>query len=386
MEILEEAQRLEAVGNDIVHFEVGEPDFDSPECVKEAARQGIAENETHYTHSLGRRDLREAIREHYRRRYDVRVSPDEVLVTNGTSPALCLLFASLLEAGDEVIMPDPYYAPYPNFVRFAGGVPVPVSCAPDDGYQLCADAVRRQITPRTRAILINSPANPTGAVLSGETLAALCDLGPLVVSDEIYHGLTYVGEERSALEYAGTDRVCVLNGFSKQFAMTGWRLGYAIASTDLIRSMQKLHQNFFISAASFVQRAGISALRDGAADAARMRGVYDERRRFMRSRLEGAGLRVAVEPAGAFYMLLDVREYSSDSLSLAFDVLHEAHVATTPGVDFGRNAEGHLRLSYATSLDRIAEGVARLGRYFAARRARVGAANGVAENQKPGRA
>lgn len=369
MEILEEAQRLERHGHDIVHFEVGEPDFDTPTCIKEAARLGLAENETHYTHSLGRRDLREAICDYHARRYGATVSPDEVLATNGTSPALCMLFAAILEPGDEVIIPDPYYAPYPNFIRFAGGVPVPVSCSPDDGYQLRADAVRARITPRTKAILVNSPANPTGAVLSSATLAALCDLGPLVVSDEIYHGLTYVGEERSALEFAGTDRVCVLNGFSKKYAMTGWRLGYAIASTQVIRAMQKLHQNFFISASSFVQRAGIAALREASADAERMRAVYDERRRFMRARIEEAGLRVAVEPAGAFYVLLDARRYSTDSLSLAFDVLREAHVATTPGVDFGRNAEGHLRLSYATSFERIATGVARLGEYFAARHA-----------------
>jgi (5-formylfuran-3-yl)methyl phosphate transaminase len=368
MEILEEAQRLERSGIDVVHFEVGEPDFETPQCVREAARRALDAGDTHYTHSLGTRELRDAIGEHYAARYGVDVSPDEILVTCGTSPALSLLFSSLLQPGDEVIIPDPYYACYPNFIRFAGGVPVPVGCDPCDGYQLHAAAVRERITPRTKAILINSPANPTGAVLSSATLDALAELGPTIVSDEIYHGLTYVGEERSALEFAGTDRVCVLNGFSKAYAMTGWRLGYVIASADRIRTMQRLHQNFFISASSFVQAAGVTALREAGPDAARMRTVYDERRHFMRERLAGAGLSVAVEPAGAFYMLIDVRDYSNDSLSLAFDVLHEAHVAVTPGVDFGRNAEGHLRLSYATSLERISEGIERLGRYFAGRR------------------
>jgi aspartate/methionine/tyrosine aminotransferase len=232
------------------------------------------------------------------------------------------------------------------------------------GYQLDANAVRARITPRTRAILLNSPANPTGALLTGPTLAALADLGPLVVSDEIYHGLTYEGEERGALEYGSTDRVCVLNGFSKAFAMTGWRLGYVIGSRALIRAMQPLHQNFFISASAFVQRAGIAALRDAGPDAERMRAEYARRRLLMIRCLAAIGLRPRYVPGGAFYVLVDLREYTSDSLTFAFDLLRIAHVATTPGIDFGSNAEGHIRLSYATAPERIETGIHRLGEYL----------------------
>jgi (5-formylfuran-3-yl)methyl phosphate transaminase len=367
MEILEEAQRLEAAGHDIVHLEIGEPDFDSPECVRRAATQALDAGDTHYTHSLGILQLREAICEHYWQRYGVVVEPDEVLVTSGTSPALCLLFAAILRPGDEVILTNPHYACYPNFVRFAHGVPVCVDSRADDGYQIRAESVRAMITPRTRAILINSPANPTGAVLSASTLAGLSSLGPLVVSDEIYHGLTYEGEERSALEFGGTGQVCVLNGFSKAYAMTGWRLGYAISSREIVRAMQPLHQSFFISASAFVQRAGIAALREAGPDAARMREEYGRRREYMIRRLSEIGLNLGYVPGGAFYVLADVRRFTSDSLAFAFDLLRQAHVAVTPGIDFGSNAEGHIRLSYSTSIDRIDEGVRRLGEYLRTR-------------------
>jgi len=375
MEVLEEAERLQHEGVDVVHFEVGEPDFDTPEAVKDAARRALSEGETHYTHSLGLRALREAIAEHYQQRYGTTVSPDEILVTCGTSPALCLLFSALLDPGDEVILSNPYYACYPNFIRFAGGQPIYVGLRTAEGYQLQPSDIRAKLTSRTRAILVNSPANPTGVVLEGAILAEIAQLGPLVVSDEIYHGLVYEDvarpiAEHSVLEFADTSRVCVLNGFSKLYAMTGWRLGYVIANRNLIRAMQKLHQNFFISASSFVQRAGIAALRETAADVARMRAIYAERRAYMLSRLRQLGLPVPVEPTGAFYVLVNFQECCDalgvGSHELAFDLLHEARVAATPGVDFGTNAEGHLRFSYATSIERIGVGMDRLGQYLEA--------------------
>jgi (5-formylfuran-3-yl)methyl phosphate transaminase len=366
MEVLEEAERLSRTGVDIVHFEVGEPDFDTPEPVKAAARLALERNETHYTHSLGLRELREAIAEHYRETYGAAVSADEVMVTSGTSPALSLLFSALLEPGDEVILSNPYYACYPNFIQFAGGIPVFVDIHPEEGYQFRADAVRARLSPRTRAILVNSPANPTGVVLEAGVLSELTHLGPLVVSDEVYHGLVYEGRAASVLESTDTRGAAVLNGFSKLYAMTGWRLGYAIARPDLIRAMQKLHQNFAISASAFVQRAGIAALTETSVEIELMRRTYDERRRFMLDALARLGLRVPVVPTGAFYVLVDCREYTHDSLGLAYALLREAHVAVTPGIDFGSNAEGYIRLSYATSIERIAEGVGRLGRYLAA--------------------
>jgi len=226
VEMGERAQALERNGVDVVHLEFGEPDFEAPPVVREAAEKALKDGRTRYTHSLGILPLREAIADHYAATYGVKVSPDGVLVTPGTSPAMLLLFGHLLDAGDEVIISDPYYACYPNFIRYADGVPVTVDVREDDGFQYRPDAIRARVGARTKAIVVNSPANPTGAVLAPERLAAVADLGPVVVSDEIYHGLSYAGRDRSILEY--TDHAFVLNGFSKAFAMTGWRLGYVI--------------------------------------------------------------------------------------------------------------------------------------------------------------
>ena len=365
MEVMEEAEKLRRQGADIVHFEVGEPDFDTPACVKEAAAKALRDGHTHYTHSMGLLELREAICEDSWRRYRVVVTPDRVLVTGGTSPALFMVYAALLRPGDEVVLANPYYACYPNYIRFADGEPVYVPVCEDDGYQLRPEAIQARLSPRTRAIMVNSPANPTGVVLDAARLAAIANLGHFVVSDEIYHGLVYEGTAHSILEY--TDHACVLNGFSKLYAMTGWRLGYVIAPPELIRALQKMHQNFFISANAFVQWAGVAALREAQDDVARMCAEYDRRRQAMLEGLRALGLGVARPPTGAFYVLANARHLSGDSLHLAFDILQRAKVAVTPGIDFGSNAEGYLRFSYTTKVENIAEGVARLSRYLVER-------------------
>ena len=362
MEVLERARALEAQGIDIIHLEVGEPDFDVPQCVKEACARAVAEGHTHYTHSLGSLELREAICEHYRRSYGVAVQPDQVVVTSGTSPAMLLLFAALVESGDEVILSDPAYACYPNYVRFAGGVPVTVPVYEEDAFQYRPEAVRQRLTPRTRAILINSPANPTGNLLPADRMQALAELGPWIVSDEVYHGLVYEGRERSILEF--TDHAFVLNGFSKLYAMTGLRLGYLIAPREYVRPIQKMQQSFFICASSVAQQAGLAALTGAGEEVARMRATYNQRRQFMLQGLRALGFGITVEPTGAFYVFANARHLSTDSLKLAFDILERAHVGVTPGIDFGPHGEGYLRFSYANSLENIAEGLQRLGRYL----------------------
>lgn len=366
MEVLERAQELERKGEHIIHLELGEPDFPTPACVQEAAVKALQAGQTKYTHSLGIRELRETIADHYASRYGVRVSPEQILVTAGTSPAMWLLFSALVEAGDEVILTDPHYACYPNFVRFSGGQPITVRVREREGFQLDPEAVRGKIGGRTKALLLNSPANPTGAVLPERTLRAVADLGLFIISDEIYHGLTYEGEEHSILEY--TDRAVVLNGFSKAYAMTGWRLGYAIVPPALIRPLQKMHQNFFISASDFVQRAAIVALRGAAAEVEKMRQIYDERRRFVVHALRRIGFTISREPQGAFYVLADATAFAADSYQFAFEILEKAKVAVTPGIDFGPGAEGHIRFSYANSLENIREAVRRIEEYLAARR------------------
>jgi aspartate/methionine/tyrosine aminotransferase len=370
VEVAERAQELERQGIDVVHLGYGEPDFAPPPAVQAALDRAIREGQMRYTHSLGILPLREAIADHYRTTYGVNVSPEQILVTPGTSPAMLLLFGVLLDPGDEVVLSDPYYACYPNFIRYAEGRPVLVDTTEEDAFQYRPEAIAERLGPRTRAILVNSPANPTGAQLAPERMAAIAALadrhGAFVVSDEIYHGLTEGGRDRSILEF--TDRAFVLNGFSKAFAMTGWRLGYAIVPPSHLRALQRLYGNFFISTNEFVQWAGVAALREAAAEPARFARIFAERRRLMIDGLRAIGLGVGFEPTGAFYILANARHFSGDSLRFAYEILEGCHVAVTPGVAFGKNAEGYLRFSYSASVERIQEGLRRLGIFLAARR------------------
>jgi aspartate/methionine/tyrosine aminotransferase len=362
MDVLEKAHELERQGRHIIHLEIGEPDFPTPECICQAAREAMVRGETHYTHSMGIPDLREAIAQHYHHTYGVDVQPNQVLVTSGTSPALFMIFASLLEAGDEIIVSDPHYPCYPNFVRFLDGNPVFVNVYEEDGFQFRPDEIRKQIGPRTKAILINSPSNPTGNLLSKHRMAQIADLGYPIISDEIYHGLVYGEEFHSALEF--TNNTFILNGFSKLYAMTGWRLGYLIIPPEFVRPLQKVQQNFFISAGSVSQWAGLAALTKAQADVEKMKETYDKRRRYMIQRLRELGLGITVEPAGAFYVLANVKHLTGSSYDLAFEILENCGVGVSPGIDFGQNAEGYLRFSYANSLENIQEGLSRLEEYL----------------------
>jgi len=358
MDVLERAHELEREGRNIIHLQIGEPDFPTPECICEAAREAIGRGETHYTHSLGIIELREAICEYHRAKYGVTIGPEQVLVTSGTSPALFMIFSALLETGEEIIMSDPHYPCYPNFAQFLGARPVRIKVEEEEGFQLRPDEIRRKISPKTRAILINSPSNPTGNLLSGERMQEIAELGPPVISDEIYHGLVYGEKEHSILEF--TDNAFVLNGFSKLYAMTGWRLGYLIAPPDVVRPLQKIQQNFYISAGSVSQWAGVAALTQAGSDVERMKAVYDERRRYMIQRVRELGFGLAVEPAGAFYMLANAKHLTESSYDLAFEILEKAGVGVSPGIDFGQNAEGYLRFSYANSIENIKEGLDRI--------------------------
>jgi aspartate/methionine/tyrosine aminotransferase len=268
----------------------------------------------------------------------------------------------LLEAGDEVIVSDPRYACYSNFINFLEGVPVPVPVCEEDGFQYRPESIREKITDKTKAIFINSPSNPTGNLLSASRIQAIAEFSPYVVSDEIYHGLVYEGRERSILEF--TDHAFVLNGFSKLYAMTGLRLGYLIAPKPFIRPIQKIQQNFFICASSVAQMAGVAALEQAGEDVARMKRIYNERREFIVQRLREIGFGITVEPTGAFYVFANAKRFSNDSYQLAFDILEKAHVGVTPGIDFGENGEGYLRFSYANSLENIAEGLDRIETYL----------------------
>jgi aspartate/methionine/tyrosine aminotransferase len=349
-------------------MEVGEPDFETPACIIEAARESLQKGETHYTHSLGRPDLRQAIAAWHLRQYGVDTDPDTILVASGSSQALLLAFLALCDPGDEVILSNPGYACYPQIVTVSGGKPVFVDVHEEDGFQYHPEAIQKKLSTRTKAILVNSPANPTGNTIAAGRLAEICSLGPPVISDEIYHGLVYQGRAVSAREI--TDRCLVVNGFSKLFAMTGWRLGYLIVPPELVRPLQKMQQNFFISAGDFVQAAAIAALTRCDETVERMRRAYEIRRQFVLRRCREIGLGVTIEPEGAFYVFVNVKHLcaarAAHSYDLAFDILDKAQVAVTPGTDFGTGGEGYLRLSYADSLERLEEGMQRLEAYVKA--------------------
>ncbi len=362
MDVLEKAQELERMGERVIHLEVGEPDFDTPECINEASYRAICDGKTHYTHSLGLIELREAIAEDYWKKYHVSVSPEQILVASGTSPAMLLLFSALLEEEDQVILSNPYYPCYPNIIRFVGGSPIFVDVKEEEGFQYLPEMIEEKLSPRVKGIMINSPSNPTGNVMSAERMVAISKFSPFIISDEIYHGLVYEGEAHSILEF--TDRAFVINGFSKLYAMTGWRLGYLIAPKEFIRPIQKIQQNLFISASSFSQWGAVAGLEQAGRDIERMRQTYDRRRRFLIPRLKGIGFGIAVEPTGAFYVLANAKKFSQNSYELAFDILVKAKVGVAPGIDFGSNAEGYLRFCYANSMENIEEGMNRLERYL----------------------
>jgi len=366
MDVLEKIHKMEAKGIDVIHMEIGEPDFNVPECVNRVSVEALCQNETSYTHSLGDLRLREAISDYHKRVYGTEVDPGQILVTSGTSPAMLLLFSALVDPGDEIIISDPHYACYANFIHYVQGVPVTVTVHEEEGFVYTPEAIREKITPKTKAIFINSPSNPTGNVIPEERMkeivAVAQEHGLYIISDEIYHGLTYEGKDHSIFEF--TDRAFVLNGFSKLFAMTGLRLGYLIAPQEFIRPLQVLQQNFFICANSVIQLAGAAALTGAEKEIQIMRQTYNERRKFVVKRLKDMGLGITVEPTGAFYVFANVKHISMDSYALAFDILDKAHIGVTPGIDFGANGEGYLRFSYANSMDNLKIGMDRMEAYL----------------------
>lgn len=368
MEILERAQELEREGRSIIHLSVGEPDFPTPEAIKESAVKAMTADKTHYTHSLGIFSLRQAIADYYYKHYKVTINPNQVLVTSGTSPALLLACAALLNPGDRVVLSDPGYACYGNFISYCDATPQPLKVHEENGFQYDPQTIKEHITPNTKAILINSPANPTGNLLEKGRMQEIAECGITILSDEIYHGLVYAGNEHSILEF--TDNAFVFNGFSKLYAMTGWRLGYLIAPAQYMRILQTLQQNFMISASHFGQEAAITALtsKDVVKDLDKMRKIYDERRQFTLKRVREIGLEVAVEPTGAFYIFANAKKFTSNSYNFAFEILEKAGVGVTPGIDFGPNGEGYIRFSYANSLENIAEGMNRLETFLASYR------------------
>jgi aspartate/methionine/tyrosine aminotransferase len=363
MDVMAKAEELERKGEHVIHLEVGEPDFPTPKVITKAATDALHNNKTRYTHALGLLELRQAICDFYFREYGVNIMPDQVLVSTGTSPALLFALLAILDYGDEVIISNPRYPCYQNFILAAGGKVKEVKTYPEEGFQYRPKDIKKKLSHRTKAILINSPSNPTGIVISKDQLQSMTQFDKqYIISDEIYHGLVYHDRAHSILEF--TDKAFVINGFSKLYAMTGWRLGYCIFPKEFTQVMQRIHQNFMISANGFIQWAGIAALTKAQKDVAKMIRIYDERRKYMLTRLKDMGFVIHVEPTGAFYVFADARRFCTDSYKEAFRITEEVKVGVTPGIDFGSGGEGFLRFSYANSLENIKEGLNRLEIYL----------------------
>lgn len=363
MDVMAKAEELERKGEHVIHLEVGEPDFMTPKVVEDAAIEALKMQKTKYTHALGLVELREAICVYYYNEYNVSLSPDQILVTTGTSPALLFVMLAILNPGEDVIVSNPRYPCYQNFITAAGGIVSEIVTHPDEGFQYRPYDIKQKITPKTKAIMINSPCNPTGIVMNQNALQTIAQFDKqFIISDEIYHGLVYKDRAHSILEF--TDKAFVINGFSKLFAMTGWRLGYCIFPKEFAKVMQRIHQNFMISANNFIQWAGIAALKHAKQDVESMRNTYNTRRQYMIQRLQSMGFTIHVEPTGAFYVFADAREFCTDSYKEAFNIIEKVKVGVTPGIDFGSAGEGFLRFSYATSLENIKEGLNRIEEYL----------------------
>ncbi|MCK9379910.1 MAG: pyridoxal phosphate-dependent aminotransferase [Sulfuritalea sp.] len=371
MELMARAQALEAEGKSVIHLEVGEPDFATATPILEAGQRFLGGGHVHYTAATGLSQLREAISGFYQTRYGLEVSPQRIVVTAGASGALLLALGVLVNPGDEWLLPDPGYPCNRHFVRLLEGRPVSLPVAAASNYQPTAAQLAASWTARTRGLLVASPANPTGTLLDLETMTELANIvatrGGTLLVDEIYHGLTYGVDAQSAL--AISDDVFVINSFSKYFGMTGWRLGWLVAPQRYVRDIEKLAQNLYIAPSTIAQHAALAAFHPETTSILEARRhEFSLRRDILLPGLRKLGFEIATEPQGAFYVYAACNALAEDSFSLAGQLLTEAGVAATPGLDFGSNApQRHMRFAYTTDRNQIEEGLARMAKFLNSR-------------------
>jgi aspartate/methionine/tyrosine aminotransferase len=368
VELFTRARQLEAEGRDIIHMEVGEPDFPTPAPIADAAVDAIKRGKTLYTEALGLPELRAAISGFYRQRYDTAVPASRIAITNGASGALNLAFACLADPGKQWLLTDPGYPCNRHILRAYEGRPQNIPVGPETNFQPTPELLRKHWHVDTAGLLVASPANPTGTLLTLSEITALAAVcrekkGHFLV-DEIYHGLTYETDAASAC--AAGDDIWVINSFSKYFQMTGWRLGWMVIPEPYVRDVEKLAQNLVLCPSAPAQYGALAAFSpETIAILETRRAEFKMRRDFLAPALERIGFRITARPEGAFYLYCDCSQLSSDSFVLARDLLEKAGVAATPGLDFGSNApEKHIRFAYTTSVDRLAEAVNRLAAYF----------------------
>lgn len=369
MEIATHARALEAAGRDVIHMEIGEPDFPTPEPIVSAAQSLLASGQIYYTSALGIRPLREAISGHYRRVHGLDISPERIIVTAGGSAALLLTCALIVDQGDEILLTDPSYPCNRHFVRVMGGVPRTVPVGPDTRYQFSAAQIDQAWGARTEGVLVASPSNPTGTSLpEGElarVAACVAARGGVLISDETYAGLNYGRPPETALSHA--DEAFVVSSFSKYWNMTGWRLGWLVAPERHVRDLEKLAQNLYISPAALSQHAALACFSEAAyAIAESRRREFESRRDYFTGALRGLGFDIPVIPDGGFFVYADVSRFTRDSEAFATEILDRTGVAFAPGIDFGEHrARAHVRMAYAVNLAKLQEGVRRLASVLA---------------------
>jgi len=372
MEILARARAMEAQGRDVVHMEIGEPDFVSPQPVIDAAIRAQRAGQTHYTPAAGLPALREAVAGYYATRFGVAVDPARILITPGASGALQLVLGVLVDPGDRVLVTDPGYPCNRHMISLFGGAPVPIPVDRGDGYAVTAAALSAALEGGCRALMLASPANPTGNLVGLEALRALNQVlqgtsGAMLICDEIYQGLQYGSTVQTALAL-GHDNVVVINSFSKFFGMTGWRVGWVVAPEGLIEPMERLAQNIFLAAPTAGQYAALAAFGEpNMTILEQRRAAFNQRRDFLLDALGELGFGIGERPEGAFYIYADAKRFTDDSMSFTRELLEKAGVAITPGIDFGNHmAAQHVRFAYTTGLERLSAGVERLRRFLEA--------------------
>jgi aspartate aminotransferase len=361
-EVLARAKKLEAQGKEIVHLEIGEPDFDTPRNITDAAIKALNEGWTHYNPSAGLPDMRETIAQYISKTRNIKVNRDQVVVTPGAKPIMFFSILALVNEGDEVIYPNPGFPIYESVIEFVGAKAVPVQLREENDFRLDTDELKKLVTDKTKLIVINSPQNPTGGILTYEDLKAIADIAIsrdiMVLADEIYSRIIYEGEHHSISTFPGMqERTIILDGFSKTYAMTGWRLGYGVMREDLAVLIAKLQTNSNSCTASFTQRAGIEALTGPQDEVARMDAEFKKRRDVIVEGLNAIPRISCKTPKGAFYVFPNVKKIGWEAKKLADYILNEGGVAALAGTSFGKFGEGYIRLSYANSIENIKKGV-----------------------------
>ncbi len=372
MDLLARAKQLESQGRSVIHMEVGEPDFATPEPVVEAGKRALDDGHTGYTPATGIPELRSAISAHYKRCFSLAVAPGRIIVTPGSSGALQLILSVLVNPGEQVLMTDPGYPCNKNFVELVSGEPVALPVGAATNYQLSSRQIADNWTDRTRAVLVATPSNPTGTMVEREEMIRIHEVvrerGGVLIVDEIYQGLTYGKQGYSVLDLG--DDIFVINSFSKYFGMTGWRLGWMVAPQPYLESLDNLAQNIFLSCTSISQYAALEAFSPACLEILEeRRKEFQQRRDFLLPALQEMGFEIPVVPEGAFYLYANSAKLTDDSFKFAYDLLEYQGVAITPGKDFGAHKpEQHVRFAYTNSIDNMAEGVRRIKEFLAGQR------------------